>query len=289
MKSQKTVRLLSFAIILLSVLAAGIGLFWQNGGNAFTVQNTHGESIRMFGQGLYAYDTYFQATINKGTDIATLFVAVPLLIVAVVLCRRPEIKHRFFLTGVLCYFLYYSISISFGIAYNSLFLVYLLLFSASLYAFIFSFAGIVSETLADKIAPGMPRRGIAVFLVFAGLSVFVWLFDIIGSMVSGKPPQGIAIYTTQPTYFLDLGIIASAAFAGSTLLFCKNKQGYPLAAVLLTLNSLIGIVVIAQTIVQMQMRIPISAGQMIAYVGIFAVMSGFAIVLNCRLLKNLSN
>jgi drug/metabolite transporter (DMT)-like permease len=243
----------------------------------------------MFGQGLYAYDTYFQATINKGTDIATLFIAVPLLIAALILSRKQGVRQRFFLTGVLSYFLYYSASIAFGIAYNMLFLAYLFLFSASLFAFVFSFAGIISENLTDKISPNMPRRGIAVFLIFAGMSVFVWLFDIIGSLMSGKPPQGIAIYTTQPTYFLDLGIIAPTAFASSALLFRKKESGYPLAAVLLTLNSLIGIVVLAQTAVQEQSGIMLAAGQLIAYVGIFAIMSGFAIVLNYRLLKNLFN
>jgi len=287
MKSQKTVRMLSIAVILLSAFTAGMGLFWQNGGNPFIVQNTHGESVRMFGQGLYAYDTYFQATLNKGTDLVTLFVAVPLLILAVVLCQKQSVKHRFFLTGVLSYFLYYSASIAFGIAYNTLFLAYLLLFSASLFTFILSFTGIALENPAENIAPGMPRLGIAIFLIFAGLSVFVWLFDIVNSLMSGKPPQGVAIYTTQPTYYLDLGIIAPTAFMGSVLLFRKKKSGYPIAVVLLTMNSLIGIVVIAQTAVQKQMGVILSIGELIVYVGIFAVMSGLAMVLNYRLLKNL--
>jgi len=287
MKSLKTVRALSVAIVLLSILTTGVGLFWQTGGSPFIVQNTHGETVRMFGQGLYAYDTFFQATLNKGTDVVTLFVAVPLLIVAVVLCQSQAVKSRFFLTGILSYFLYYSASIAFGIAYNMMFLAYLLLFSASLFAFILSFTGISSENLTNRISPTMPRRGIAVFLIFAGLSVFVWLFDIVGSLVSGKPPQGIAIYTTQPTYYLDLGIISPAAFIGSLLLFRKKISGYPFAAVLLTLNSLIGIVVICQTIVQKEMGVTISAAQLIAYVGTFAVMSMFAMVLNYRLLKNL--
>lgn len=287
MKSLKTVRSLSVVILFLSVLTSATGLFWQNGGSSFTVQNTHGESVRMFGQGLYAYDTYFQATINKGTDMATLFLAVPLLLAALILSRKQGIRQRFFLTGILSYFLYYSASIAFGIAYNMLFLAYLFLFSASLFAFILSFSGIISEHLADKISPNMPRRGIAVFLIFEGLSVFVWLFDIIGSLVSGKPPQGVAIYTTQSSYFLDLGIIAPTAFISSTFLFRKKESGYPFATVLLTLNSLIGIVVLAQTAVQVQAGIMLGAGQLIAYVGIFVIMSGFAIVLNYRLLKNI--
>lgn len=289
MRSLKTTRILSVAIVFLSILTSGVGLFWQTGGKSFTVQNTHGDTVRLFGQGLYAYDTNIQAEINKGTDIITLFVAVPLLIAAVILSRKPGVRQRFFLTGILSYFLYYSASIALGVAYNTLFLAYLLLFSVSFFAFILSFAGIASENLTNRIASCMPRRAIAVFLIFEGMSVFVWFIDIIGSLVSGRPPQGIGIYTTQPTYYLDLGVISPAAFIGAALLFRKKVIGYSLAAVLLTLNSLIGIVVISGTVVQILLGEKLAIGQLIVYVGIFVIMSGFAIFLNCRLFRNIKD
>ena len=286
-KSMKAVRFLSCAILLMAVITTSAGLFWQTAGSPFFVQNTHGDSVRMFGQGLYAYDSFFQAGINKGTDMATLFAAVPVLIAAVVANRKTNLQKRFFLTGILAYFLYYSTSIAFGVAYNALFPLYLLLFSASLFAFVLSFLNLVTENLTGKIGAKMPSKGIALLLIFAGLSVFVWLFDIIGAIANGRPPQSITVYTTQPSYLLDLGVIAPSAFLCSWLLFHNRQSAYPLAAALLTICSLIGIVVILQTVVQMQMGVVISIGQLIAYVGIFVFMSGFAILFHYRLLKNI--
>jgi hypothetical protein len=109
--------------------------------------------------------------------------------------------------------------------------------------------------------------------VLAGLSVFVWLIDILGGLAAGEVPQGVSSYTTEITYVIDLGIIAPAAFLGSCLVLRRAALGYPLAMTLLVLNALVGVMVIAQTVTQTRAGIVISPGQMIAFVGIFVVMS----------------
>jgi hypothetical protein len=284
---MKTLKLLSSMVVFLALIVSVVGFFWKDNGAAFYVNNIYGESVQMYGNGLYAYDTYFKAPIQRGTDLVTLFIALPLLIYVIFLNKKDLIKYRLLLAGVLSYFLYYSACLAFGVSYNILFPVYILLFSVSLFSFMIAIKGIDAKTISDKISDKMPRRRIAVFMIFAGLSVFVWLIEIIGALSTGRPPVSLAIYTTEPTYVLDLGIIAPSAFTCAALLFRKKPLGYIFASVLLVLNSLIGAVVISQTIVQKVAGINISMGAFIGFVGVFVITSSIAILLNISLLKNI--
>ncbi len=73
MKSIKTIRILSIIIIVLAGIHAALGLFWHTGAEVFYATNVYGQSVKMFGDGLYAHESYFKAPIFKGTDAVTLF------------------------------------------------------------------------------------------------------------------------------------------------------------------------------------------------------------------------
>lgn len=286
--SDKSLKILSSVVAVLALIVSSVGFFFKDNGTAFYVNNIYGNSVKLYGNGLYAYDTYFKAPIQRGTDLVTLFIAIPLLIGITFFWKKKSIKRNLLLAGVLSDFLYYSASLAFGVSYNRLFPVYILLFSSSFFAFILSIKNIEINSFRDKILENMPRRGIAVFMIFAGLSVFVWLIEIVGAVLSGKPPIGLGTYTTEPTYVIDLGIIAPSAFTCAFLLIRNNTLGYVFAEILLVLNSFIGIIVVAQTLVQKSVGVNISIGEMIAYVGVFVVMSSIAILLNIKLLKGIS-
>ncbi|SNX53906.1 hypothetical protein [Thermoanaerobacterium sp. RBIITD] len=289
MGSYRILKILSSIVALLALIASSVGLFWINSGTPFYVNNIYGNSVQMYGNGLYANDTYFKAPIQRGTDLVTLFLAIPLLVYLILYNKQNMIKCRLMLVSVLSYFLYYSASLAFGVSYNILFLVYIMLFSSSLFAFMVGITGIESKSISDKISDKMLRRSIAIYMVFAGSSVFVWLFEIIGALSTGKPPISLGIYTTEPTYVLDLGIIAPSAFTCAILLFRKKSLGYIYAAILLVLNAFVGVVVISQTMFQKIAGINISVQEFITFVGVFIIMSFIAAFLNARLLKNISD
>ena len=81
----------------------------------------------------------------------------------------------FLLMSVLAFFLYNAASLAFGAAYNNLFLLYIVYFSLSLYAFILAGTQIELGGLLEQLAPRAPRSGIAILIFISGLSVFVWL------------------------------------------------------------------------------------------------------------------
>src|SRR5690242_14470426 len=106
MKSSKIVVWLSSLIVVLALIAAAIGLFYQDGGSAFSFTTLRGQSVQIYGQGLYRYDTPIAAVGFRAADAMTLILAIPLLVISTMLYRRGSLKGKLLLTGVLAYFLY---------------------------------------------------------------------------------------------------------------------------------------------------------------------------------------
>ena len=65
-----------------------------------------GEVVDLFGAGIYRYDSVFSGAGNRGTDVVTLVIALPLLVMSVLGCRRGSLRWQLVLTGALAYFLY---------------------------------------------------------------------------------------------------------------------------------------------------------------------------------------
>jgi hypothetical protein len=289
MKSSKTLVILSVLVAVLASIAAAGGLFWQDEGEPFTFTTLHGQTVEIYGQGLYRHDSSFHAPVLRGTDAIMLFACVPLLVVAILLYRRGTLRSRFLLTGALTCFLYNAASLALGAAYNNLFLLYVVYFSASLYAFVLAFTSIDLEALPAHIAPRLPSRGIAVFMFIAGLSPCVWLIEIVAALVQGQAPQNLASYTTDVTTVIDVGIITPAAFLAGLLLLRRKPLGYLLATTLLILLTLVGLVVVGQTVMQTLDGVVLSTGELMTYMMPFVLLSLIAVWLTIILFRNLSD
>jgi hypothetical protein len=244
----------------------------------------------MYGRGAYAGDTLFVGAGFRGTDAVTLLIALPFLVIAFRNYQRGARRGAFLLAGALSYFLYNGASLAFAAAYNPLFVVYVVMLSASLFAFVLALTSIDLKTLPKAIAADLPNRRIAAFLFLAGVVVLVlWGMEIVGSLLSGRPPELMTRYTTTVTHAIDMGIIAPSAILAGVLLLRRVPFGYALAFSLLTLNSLIGLVVIGQTLSQINAGIEFQPGQLTGIVGSWVVLSGLAIWNLVRLYRGISD
>ncbi|NJO82575.1 MAG: hypothetical protein HC828_06920 [Blastochloris sp.] len=185
----------------LALVASLAGLFWQGDGSPVPFTTLRGETVLLYGQGLYRYDTLFSAGAFKGSDLLILAGVLPLLIACIVGYRRGSLRGSFLLAGALSYLLYNAASMAFGAAFNPLFLLYVALFSASLFAFIRALSLIDRATLACSISPRLPHRAAAAVLFLAGPgTALLWLSDMLGPLVRGKAPAGLgAIRHCLPT------------------------------------------------------------------------------------------
>lgn len=280
MKSSKALIYLSWLTALLAAISTCASLFWQPASHPFAFTTLHGQSVQINGGGIYYYDTLFAAAGARGTDAVTLFLAIPLLLIAIQLYRRGSLRGGLFLVSVLAYFLYVAGTMAFSTAYNNLVLIYIATFSASLYAFVLACAAVDIPALASHAAPGLPHGGMAAFLFIAGgATAFIWLSDMIPAMAQGSVPAVLASYTTIYTYAFDIAVITPTAILAGVLLLRRAALGYLLAPILTILCTFVGLTVISQTIFQLNAGITFSPGQFAGLIGSWVVMAGFAIVL----------
>ncbi len=249
MQTSKTLVMVSVLIAVLALIAAGLGIFWQGEGKPFEFRTLREETVMVQGRGLYCYDTVSSAAQAIAQDVVTLAVGIPLLIAALVIFQRGKLRGKLLLSGTLAYFLYTYASYAFGAAFNVLFLVYVALFTLSLFAFILTLMTIDVPTLPQHFSPRLPRRGIAVFLfAIGGFLLMAWLGRIVPALVASQPPIGLESNTTLFIQVLDLGLIVPAAFLSGVLLWKQSAWGYLLASVVLIKGFTLGIAVSAMAV-----------------------------------------
>lgn len=270
MKTKKDI--LAILTMLCLCITSIMGILSMNFDHAHDFINQYGHTVKIFGYGIYANDSYFKAPISIGTDFCILFVLLPLFFYTYLQYRKKgdeytEIK-LISLYGVA---FYYAASIAFGVTYNQIFLVYILLFSSSLFGMFSHIKRVnVSKTVTVT-------KGLRAFLVITGIALIVaWLPDIITAMVNGETLSHIAVYTTEITYVLDMGIISPLCFVCLYLLGKKDRTGMVILTILLRLCMIVGIMIIPQTICQIlsgvEMELPVIVTKALSFVilGAFA-------------------
>ncbi len=280
MKTSRTVVQLSVAIVLLTLVAAGAGVFWRGAGASYPFTTLRGETVQIYGYGLYRYDTLSYAAQAIGQDIATLIVGIPLLIIGIILARKGSLRGQLLLAGAVGYRLYTYTSYAFLVAYNPFFLIYVALFSLSLFAFIIALSGMDAERVSRQVSDAMPRRAIAVFLMLiAAFLSLSWLGRIIPPLLEGTPPFGLEAYTTLVIQALDLGVIVPASAVTAALLWRRRPWGYTLASVLMVKGLLMGAALVAMIIGQILAGVAVSPVEAIIFSGIALAALVFTIIL----------
>lgn len=258
MKHNVLLIRLSILIALLALVAAALGLFGQGSGAPQAFITARGESVQLYGHGLYRYDSVNGASQMMGQDAVTLILAVPLLVVAILLTRKGSLRGRLLLTGALGYFLYTYASMAFLTAFNALFLLYVALFSLSLFAFILALSGLDPEFVTRQVGEGFPRTGIIVLMfALAAFLTVAWLGRIRSVMQGVAGANGLESYTTLVIQALDLGVIVPTALLTAVLLLKKNAWGYTLSSVLLFKAALFGAALIAMIVSQTLAGVPL--------------------------------
>lgn len=221
----------------------------------------------LFSKGLYQHDTISGAAQMMGQDLITLVICIPLLMGTLYLIRKDSLKGRLIWMGTIFYFLYSYASMAFLTSYNQLFLVYVAIFSVSLYTLFGELLSLDIETVKKSFSPGTVNKIAAVFLVIIGLMLAgMWLKMIIGSLLTGIAPSTLETYTTLVIQALDLGVVVPAAVITGVLLFKGKGWGYLLAAMLLIKVSLLGTAILSMIYFMVQNGVNIELGQAVFFI-----------------------
>ena len=275
-------------IILLVIAVTVTGVLSFSTSHSYEVTNQYGDIVKMWGYGIYKYDSFFKAPLFIGSDLTILLLVVPLSIMAFVRARKEQsVESLIGCFGNLALLLYYSASLAFGVTYNNLHLMYILLFGLCFFG-----AGSVLLRLNEvsvkqnTVCTFRFTKGLKAFLLISGVSLFVaWLPDIIKSLAKGRPLELIEVYTTEVTYVLDMGIISPLMFIAFFLVRKGSFIGYVLLRMILKVCICVGIMLPVQTFFQLLAGIDLPIFALITKVFIFVLLAVFAAVLQYRLKK----
>lgn len=247
--------LLAVLALILAAVAAVAGLIWP---------------------GLYRDNAAMTAQ-ARGTDLATLLVAVTALGIGLWRSRRGSIAARTVIIGMLGYLVYAYAIFAFQVVINPATPVYIAILGLSSWALIL-YLPVLGTAASAGVGARLPRRLTAGFLAlivfaFAGL----WLSEIAGAITSGVLPASVSDLglPTAAVYTLDLAFLLPVMVLAVGLLVRGNRFGPPLALALLVLSVGMVFSIVGLFAFQAMNRMAVDASMVIA----FAVIGLLAAVL----------
>lgn len=284
MKSPSALRVLVPIIIGLALIAAGGGLY-PSAGQPFSLVNFRGEDVTINARGLYYWDTVSSAAQMQANDAITLFLALPLLGISYHLTQKGSLRGKLLLSGTLAFILYTYITMCFGAAYNPFFLIYVALFSLSLFAFVLSMMSFEMSSLTTHFSENLPRRWIAGLLFFAAAFLsLAWLGRIALTLTPGAVPI-LENTTSMFIQAMDLGIIVPVCILSGVLLLRRKPWGYLLASLGLIKFLTLGTAVSLMALNMARLGVPISPIELVIFPGMALAGIGSTITL----LKNVAD
>ena len=285
MKYQSSLKWMIPLIFLLALFAAGAGLFWPAGdGQPYPLTTFRGEEVTINARGLYYWDTVSSKAQMQANDLITLVVGLPLLAFSTWLAFRGSLKGQLLLAGTLGFFLYTYMSMAFNTAFNDLFIVYVALFSLSMYAFILAMMSFDLASLPGRFSEKLPRGWIAGLLIVSAVFLLVaWLGGRILPTITQDAIPAMENTTTMVIQAMDLGLIMPFAMLAAILLLRRSAWGYLLSSVAVMKFITMGLAVSTMGINMALNGEPDSA----VLVGIFLVITLANLVIAYFLLQNI--
>lgn len=285
MKNKRTIIILVLCIIALSLFASGYGLFSKGGPGAYEFKSLHGQTVTIYGKGLYMNDSVSAAVQELGQDMVTLCLGIPLLILSLYLFNKGLLRGRLLLTGTIGYFLYTYTSYSFLSMYNPLFLVYAALMSMSLYAFILSMMSFDIANISSYFNEKMNVKLLGGVLIFFASAIgLMWLKLITLPLIHGAAPSELEQYTTLVIQAMDLGFVVPATLLSGVLLIRKRPFGYLLSSVMI----IKGITMLTATTAMVIMQVLAGVSVPPAVAIIFTAFNLVVILCLVHLMKNVN-
>ena len=142
--------------------------------------------------GLYR-DNTFVTSAWKGNDVITLFLAVPLLVMAMIFSKRGSLKAQLVWMGMLDYLLYNYAFYLFGATFNWFFLLYIALLVLSIFALILGLLGLDTYKISQHAQKRMPVKWIAGYLLFVAVGLtLIYVAQSVGFIFTGQLPAIVA-------------------------------------------------------------------------------------------------
>ncbi|MFP4403870.1 MAG: hypothetical protein ACLFPJ_05960 [Candidatus Woesearchaeota archaeon] len=240
-KQKKSILIMILIISLLSGISSFIGIFSGDGTGEFEYTSIRGDDVKIYGTGIYKHMSSDVAIQGIAHDYVTLFIAIPLLLVALFFFIKNNLKGHIALLGILFYFFVTYLFYIVMAMYNELFLVYVVI----LCLVFFSFIIILFNKPINKLIHNFKHKKLirigGYFLIINSIMVaFLWLSIIIPPLISGLIyPKELQHYTTLIVQGLDLALLLPIGIVSGFLAIKKDKYGYLFTSIYLIFLSIL--------------------------------------------------
>jgi len=240
---QKTALSLSVIIVVLATFSSTGGLFLD---------------------GLYRDNTLVTLSF-EGNDIVTLILAIPMMITAMIFVKRGSIRAELIWLGMLDYMLYNFTYYLFGAAFNWFFLLYVTLFTLSIFTLIFGLINIDATSIAQRFRASTPVKWISgyMFFVAIGLST-VYVDQSLDFIITGVIPPIIEKVDnpTNVVFALDLSLLVPVLVLGAIWLWKRQPWGYILSGMALVKGASYTLVLTITAILAANASIPDASAEL---------------------------
>ena len=188
-------------------------------------------AIGLLAANLYPEDTWAVAAL-RGNDLVTLALVAPALAIAMVLSRRrPTSASVLVWLGLLFYGAYNYAYYAFGTAFNDVFLLHVVAFSASTAGLVLLASSIDADVAASGVVGGTRARVVAGFTTVVGLALLgAWGTISVRFAVTGDLPENVMPPSAvHLVYALDMGVLAPAFLIAGVMLWRRMPWGSVLA------------------------------------------------------------
>jgi len=230
--------------------------------------------------GFYSKETSNWQTQSTWQDKIDLFLVLPCLLITSILAYRNNKAATSIWGGVVLYLTYTFVLYCFDIHFNKLFVAYCLCLGLSFYSFIYFLFTKHAETGNRNIENKSLNRIIGIyFIVVSVIFYFLWLAEIIPSIINNTQPQSL-IETglfTNGVHVIDLAVFLPGVFITGVFLLQRRSLGFMLTPAMLTFFVLMDIT-IGMLAVVTKMKGTESNLMLTVIMGIFTLVSLFLLI-----------
>lgn len=248
MKYKSIITVLAVSIVLISSFAASFGIFSRQGSGPFPHETVRGDTVMIYGLGLYEHMSADVAVQGIAQDYITIFIAIPILLFGLMRARKDSLRGRILLTGAVLYFLLTYLFYLAMAMYNKMFLAYVILLSCSLFCFLLLMLSFDIQGFMESVKKEKEYKTAGVFLVFnAGMIALLWLSIVVPPLFDGTYiPAQVQHYTTLIVQGFDLSIFLPLAALSGLMAIKKLPYGYLFTTIYMVFLSILMLALISK-------------------------------------------
>jgi hypothetical protein len=184
----------------------------------------------------------------RATDLVTLFVAIPALVIGLWRVRSGSVGGRLVATAALAYLAYSYAIYAFSVVIGPLTPVHIAILGLAAWSLVLILFGLDRATVDLASRFRLPRRTTGGFLIaVASLFALLWLSQITSAIASGRLPAAVSDLglPTSPVYALDLAFAVPLITLAGAWLIRRDRRGPAGAAAALAFLVILGLSVLA--------------------------------------------